>query len=208
MFFNEKSLVPYKFLINLFVFAFFLAGINPLFSQPLAPEEVTLKQQYESLMNVSTSYEDYKVIKIEKFNSFWENIQDSLAVTGAEKQKLRKTLENVKGDLINTQIKLGEITAKLDASDHDRDRISFIGIPLTKVVYNSLVWGIIIILAVMTLYFFSRFKRSNNITRSTKKECDTLYNEFDNYKKNSRDKELLLKRELQTAINTIDELRL
>jgi preprotein translocase subunit SecF len=208
MFFKEKSPTSFNLRINLFVFALIFTCINPLFSQPLEPEETTLFQQYESLMKVSTSYEDYKVIKVVKLNSFWENIQDSLSVIVVEKQKLKNTLDNVKRDLINTQIKLGEATAKLDASNHDRDRINFLGIPFTKAVYNSLVWGIIIIFAVLMLYFFSRFKRSNTITRSTKKECDTLYNEFDHYKKNSRDKELLLKRELQTAINTIDELRL
>ena len=198
-FFNRKTVLMYLLLV--------FGAVSLVSAQSLEPEEKTLTQQYESLMKVSTTYEDYKVVKVVKLSSFWANIQDSIAIVSTEKQHLKNTLENVKGDLINTQIKLGEITAKLDASNHDRDRINFIGIPFTKGVYNSLVWIIIIILAAMALFFYFRFKRSNIITRSTKKECDTLFVEFDNYKKNTRDKELQLKRELQTAINTIDELR-
>jgi len=203
----QKTSILFTQGFKLLVFLFAFAVINTIKAQTLEPEIRTLSQQYESLMKVSTTYEDYKVVKVVKLSSFWENIQDSIATASAEQQKLTNTLKNVREELLNTQIRLGEITAKLESSNHDRDRISFIGIPLTKGVYNSLVWGIIIILAVMALFFFSRFKRSNTITRSTKKECDTLYVEFDNYKKNTREKELQLKRELQTAINTIDELR-
>lgn len=207
MFLSQKLSISFSQITGIFFFSCVLSAVNPANAQTLEPEEKTLTQQYESLMKVSTTYEDYKVVKIVKLNDFWENVQDSLAISNAEKRKLNYTLKNVQDDLINTQIKLGEISAKLDASNHDRDRISFIGIPLTKVVYNSLLWGIITVLAAMTLLFFSRFKKSNMITRSTKKECDALYQEFDIYKKDKRDKELQLKRELQTAINTIDELK-
>jgi tetrahydromethanopterin S-methyltransferase subunit B len=203
----QNTLTSYIRKASLLVLILIFSAATHVDAQPLEPEIKTLNQQYESLMKVSTTYEDYKVIKVAKLSSFWGNIQDSLAIVSTEKQKLVSSLDNVREDLLNTQIKLGEITAKLESSNHDRDRISFMGIPLTKGVYNSLVWGIIIILAVMTLFFFSRFKKSNIVTRSTKKECDALFEEFDSYKKNTREKELQIKRELQTAINTIDELR-
>jgi len=188
------------------LFALSLPGL--LYAQAVEEDENTLDKQHETLMRVSTTYQEYKVIKQVRFNEFWKNIQDSIQTARVEQQALKQEIANLKEELLTTQIKLGEITANLEASNQVRDRIDFIGIPLTKTFYNSVVWGIIFILGGLALLFFYRFNKSNSITRSTKKECDTLFNEYDNYKKNTRDKELQLKRELQTAINTIEDLKL
>ena len=186
--------------------ALILPGL--LNAQAVEEEVNTLDKQYETLMRVSTTYQEYKVIKHVRLNAFWKNIQDSIQTAKVEQQALKQAIADLKEELLSTQIKLGEITANLEASNQVRDRIDFIGIPLTKTFYNSVVWGIIFILGGLALLFFYRFNKSNSITRSTKKEADTLFNEYDNYKKNTRDKELQLKRELQTAINTIEDLKL
>lgn len=177
-------------------------------AQAVEEEENTLDKQYETLMRVSTTYQEYKVIKHVRLNAFWKNIQDSIQTAQVKQQTLKQEIVDLNEELITTQNNLVEVTSNLETSNHDRDRIDFIGIPLTKAFYNSVVWGIIFILGGLAILFFYRFNKSNAITRSTKKECDTLFNEYDNYKKNTRDKELQLKRELQTAINTIEDLKL
>ena len=191
------------------IFVLLAFNMPGLLNAQTADEEVnTLDKQYETLMRVSTTYQEYKVIKHVRLNAFWKNIQDSIQTAKVEQQTLKLEIAELNGELLTTQNNLAEVTSNLEASNHDRDRIDFIGIPLTKSFYNSVVWGIIFILGGLALLFFYRFNKSNSITRSTKKECDTLFNEYDNYKKNTRDKELQLKRELQTAINTIEDLKL
>ena len=190
----------------LVLFVFNLPGL--VYAQTPDEEVNTLDKQYETLMKVSTTYQEYKVIKHVRLNAFWKNIQDSIKTAHLEQQTLKQQIVDLNEELVTTQNTLGEVTSNLEASNHDRDRIEFIGIPLTKTFYNSLVWGIIFILGGLALLFFYRFYKSNAITRTTKKESDTLFNEYDNYKKNTRDKELQLKRELQTAINTIEDLKL
>ena len=166
-----------------------------------------LNEQHESLMKVSTTYQDYKVIKIDIFNQFWENLQDTITVLRNNQLVLNEEIVSLRGDLSETKTQLEQINVDLESSNFVRDRISFIGIPLKKGTYNIIVWGLIFILCGLVVFFFLRFKRSNTITRSTKKECNAMTVEFDNYKKNARDKDLVLKRELQTALNTIDELK-
>ena len=191
------------------IFVLLAFNMPGLLNAQTADEEVnTLDKQYETLMRVSTTYQEYKVIKHVRLNAFWKNIQDSIQTAKVEQQTLKLEIAELNGELLTTQNNLAEVTSNLEASNHDRDRIDFIGIPLTKSFYNSVVWGIIFILGGLALLFFYRFNKSNSITRSTKKECDTLFNEYDNYKKNTREKELQLKRELQTAINTIEDLKL
>ena len=191
------------------IFTLFAFNVPALLNaQDLEVEENTLDKQYETLMRVSTTYQEYKVIKHVRLNAFWKNIQDSIRSAQVEQQNLKLEIVNLNEELLTTQNNLVEVTSNLEASNHDRDRIDFVGIPLTKSFYNSVVWGIIFILGGLAILFFYRFNKSNAVTRTTKKECDTLFNEYDNYKKNTRDKELQLKRELQTAINTIEDLKL
>lgn len=207
MIFLKKINTRVSLLSTIFVLLAF--NMPRLLNAQTADEEVnTLDKQYETLMRVSTTYQEYKVIKHVRLNAFWKNIQDSIQTAKVEQQTLKLEIAELNGELLTTQNNLAEVTSNLEASNHDRDRIDFIGIPLTKSFYNSVVWGIIFILGGFALLFFYRFNKSNSITRSTKKECDTLFNEYDNYKKNTRDKELQLKRELQTAINTIEDLKL
>jgi len=196
------------FLLSVLLVLFVISGLNTANAQSTEEVDNSLNGQHETLMRISTTYQDYKVIKHVRFNEFWKNIQDTLQTARIEQKKLINEIADLKEELLNTQIKFGEISAKLDASNSVRDRIDFLGIPLTKSVYNGLVWSIIFVLGALAILFFFRFNKSNSVTRSTKKECDTLFNEFDNYKKNTRDKELQLKRELQTAINTIEDLKL
>jgi len=196
------------FILSTISFLFALSLSGNLNAQAVETEVNTLDKQYETLMRVSTTYQEYKVIKNVRLNEFWKNIQDSIKTAGVEKLALKQKISGLNEELITTQNNLSEVTSNLETSNHDRDRIDFIGIPLKKAAYNSVVWGIIFILGGLALFFFFRYNKSNAITRTTKKECDTLFNEYDNYKKNTRDKELQLKRELQTAINTIEDLKL
>jgi preprotein translocase subunit SecF len=196
------------FLFSTILLLFAFSMPNLVNAQALDEEVNTLNKQYETLMKVSTTYQEYKVIKHVRLNEFWKNIQDSIQTAKVEQQALKQEITDLNADLLTTQNNLGEVTTNLEASNHDRDRIDFIGIPLTKAFYNSVVWGIIFILGGLALLFFYRFNKSNTVTRITKKEADTLFNEYDNYKKNTRDKELQLKRELQTAINTSEDLKL
>ena len=94
-----------------------------------------------------------------------------------------------------------------DESNFGRDRISFLGVPLLKITYNSIVWGIILILGIIAVVLFLRFMKSNAITKSTRKEYRVLEEEFESYKKNTRENEINIKRDLQTAHNTIEDLK-
>lgn len=166
-----------------------------------------LEEQFEYLMRKSTTYQDYKVIKLVGINQLWDNVNDSIGIFHSNYYSAQNQIASLKEELTATKDTLDVTSSALEESDYNRDRISFLGIPLLKGAYNSVVWGIIIILAIIAVVLFMRFIKSNSVTKSTKKEYNKLEEEFENYKKNTRENDINLKRELQTANNTIEDLK-
>jgi preprotein translocase subunit SecF len=194
-------------LISYSVFCFLILFTFNGFSQTEEEPEKDLEAQYESLMKKSTTYQDYKVIKVVGLNQLWKNINDSLALDQSKYNKALREISSLNDELSTTKDSLETTAASLEDSNYNRDRISFIGIPLLKGAYNTIVWGIILILAIIVVVLFMRFMKSNSVTKSTRNDYGKLEEEFENYKKNARENEINLKRDLQTATNTIEDLK-
>jgi septal ring factor EnvC (AmiA/AmiB activator) len=62
-----------------------------------------------------------------------------------------------------------------------------------------------LLIAALVLYF--RFQSANRITQQTRKEYQTLQSEFDEHRQRTRENETKLKRDLQTEINRVEELK-
>ncbi len=190
------------------VFCFSILIALPIYSQD-QEEEVSknLEEQYESLMKKSTTYQEYKVIKRVGLNQLWENVNDSINLFLSNYYTAQSVISNLNIELKATKDTLEHRTSALEESNFGRDRISFLGTPLLKMTYNTIVWGIILILGFIVVVLFLRFAKSNSVTKNTRKEYGSLEEEFENYKKNSRENEINLKRDLQTAHNTIEDLK-
>jgi len=183
----------------------FLLVIN-VNAQEEAPSK-NLSEQYESLMKKSTSYQEYKVIKKVGINELWKNINDSLNLAASKNITALNEINRLEIELKSTKDSLNLRTEALDESNFGRDRISFVGMPLLKGTYNTIVWAIIFILAAIAVLLFLRFVKSNSLTKSTRKDYNKLEEEFENYKKISRENDINIKRDLQTAVNTIEDLK-
>jgi len=68
-----------------------------------------------------------------------------------------------------------------------KDSIKFVGISLNKIVYNTIMWLIVAVLAGLLSIGFLVFKRNLSITIHTKKEFEDLKKEFEAYRKASRE---------------------
>ena len=189
--------------ISLFSFSILLS------SSLIAQDDIdnSLDGQYELLMKKSTTYQDYKVIKNVGLNQLWENINDTIALINTNYYSALAKIANLNNELSAVKDSLTVTSNALEESTFGRDRISFLGIPLLKITYNSIVWGIILILGGLCAILFLRFIKSNSVTKSTQKEYRKLEEEFEDFKKITRENDINLKRDLQTAINTIEDLK-
>lgn len=190
-----------SFFLTLLVF-----GAMVGFAQEEAPEQKpsldhgTIQSQFDYLMKVSTTYQEYKVIKIESFHKFKNNISDSLSVAYKSIAEANKEISTQKSSITSLQTEVNQFKRDLDKVNKEKDSIALLGMGMSKSAYKSLMWSIVFILVILSVGAFLLFKRSNKVTRTTKTELTALQDEFEQHRKRA------LKREQELAVKYHNEV--
>ena len=161
----------------------------------------SLDEQYKKLYKSSNNYQEYKVVLKEKLTTFHGNILDSVKNFNTlidQKNSLitqqQKTISNLEKEKLETLKKLSEAVKK-------EDSISLFGWLLQKTLYNTLMFGVIILLFILLFYFIFKFKNSNIVTQKAILDLEDVENEFAIHRKKTLEKEQKLRRALQDEIN-------
>lgn len=184
-----------------------LCSIIALLFTFLVSAQETLQQKFDNMLENTETYERYKVIPRTDLNTFWSEVTDSLSQKQRKIQQLQTETQEAKALAQQARAELSDVQAKLDESLELNDTIYFLGIPFSKVGYHIMVWVIITALAVLAVIAYIMFMRSNSVTSRTKREFETLRAEFEEHKTKARETQVKLKRELQTAVNQLNERR-
>ncbi|MCF6222381.1 MAG: tRNA (guanine-N1)-methyltransferase [Flavobacteriaceae bacterium] len=197
-----------KILKLIFTISLFLLFTNIIYSQTEQDQKPkpslnngTIESQFDYLYRKSSSYQEYKVVKKTFFVKIKGNVLDSL-------KNLKKELANTKivvvsqGDEINNlKNDLKTTNDNLTNVTKEKDNIKFIGIPLTKASYNSILWSVIAILIVLLLFFVYKFNASNSITKQSNELLTETEEDFESYKAVALEREQKVRRELQDELN-------
>jgi peptidoglycan hydrolase CwlO-like protein len=170
-------------------------------------EPNTLENQFIELKEKSNNYQQYKVVDQNSLNGFWSAVNDTLEENRREITALRNEVRSLKNTVSTLETNLAQRDSSLSDQAYQIEHMSFLGIDMTKSGYITFSWVIIfaLIAAVLILYF--RFTSANKTTKSTKKDYSQLQEEFEEHKRKTRDRETKLKRDLQTEINRVEELK-
>lgn len=160
----------------------------------------TIQSQFDYLLKVSTTYQEYKVIKIESFHKFKNNISDSLNVAYRSITDANKEIAAQKSAINSLQTELDKLKKDLDLVNREKNSISLLGIAMSKSAYKTLMWAIVFILLILAVGAFLLFQRSNKVTKSTKTELLALQDEFEQHRKRA------LKREQELAVKYHNEI--
>ena len=136
---------------------------------------------------------DLQKIKSNVLDSI-NTLKKELAETKLVVQTQDKEINNLKSDLKTTNDNLTIVTK-------EKDGIKFLGFPMTKTGYNTILWSIITGLLAFLLFFIYRFKASNTITKQANALLADTEAEFENYKSKSLEREQKVRRELQDELN-------
>lgn len=189
--------------------------------QKAASSKNSLSGQFNDLKEKANSYNEngqqYKVVNVATLNKFYSSVNDSLQVIGKKLADARKGADK---ELIEAranvaaqekQLKtLTEETARkeqeVQKSQHLINNISLLGIDMGKqfyVILNSvIIVGLLIVLAIIMM----QYKSSKSTAVEKQKAFNDIDSEFNEYKKAARERELKLKREMQTEFNRAEEL--
>lgn len=193
------------FLFTLFLFISFSLSAQEQSGPSTAElENGTIEEQFEYIKKVSTNYQEYKVIKLRSLEQLRTNILDSLNGYKSTIQELKATLQENKTQINDLNQKLSTTKADFDRAVEEKDSFSIFGMLLHKNFYNNLVWGIIILLILILIVSYFRFKRSHQVTAETQQSLEDLREEFELHRRNTLERERKLNRQLVDALNKKD----
>ncbi len=147
----------------------------------------SLREQLNYLDEHTRIYDNYRAIREDMFQKLKKNISDTLTLTSNQIKDLNKTkfllnqnIDTLKANLETTKAALNEMTTT-------KNSISVLGMEVNKLTYNKVMWTVLAILAGALLLGFLIFKRNLTAIFNTKNEYEELKNEFEAYRKTSRE---------------------
>ncbi|MEQ9218422.1 MAG: hypothetical protein RLO17_10290 [Cyclobacteriaceae bacterium] len=167
-----------------------------------------MQEQFREFKSDASKWQEYTMFKHHELDQFWKVVSDTLNKNQTDLMNATNKINALSSRLDSIGIALQETKAELDASEDVNSSIGFLGIQINKVMYNIVIWSIIAGLCAAIGMLYVMYTTSNKVTRSTKKEFSQLATEFSDYKEKATKKQISLKRELQTAINTLEDNRI
>ncbi len=175
--------------------------------EPKELEPTSLDGRFNRMMGKSTNYQQYKVIKKTEIEDFWKSTLDTMRQKTKVISSLKSEIRVLQVRIDTLESRLLKLNSALASSNSLNDEIGFFGSTVKKSSYHWIVWGIIVILLTLAIVVYVMYMNSNAVTSRFKKESEKLRKEFDDHRDKSREAQVRLKRELQTAVNSIDEMK-
>ena len=192
--------------MRLFITVFLLIlKSNFIFSQAETTEPITesktIEGQFYKMYRISSTYQAYKVIDKDAFIVLKNNVLDSIKKTKKALVELKNLLKNERETITYLNESINKTQLELENALSKKDTISFLGIPLSKLAYNLILWTIIIGLSGGLGFFIFKFFRSNVLTKQAQENLITVEEEFEAHRKKALEREQKLRRQLQDEIN-------
>jgi hypothetical protein len=180
--------------------AFLLAITTTTFSQ-------TLEQKWGKMLDKAENYDPYKVIKKTELADFWKATNDSIQRYQKELKSERGVIASQKSEVVTLKAQNVELTNKLSQNETDKNSVSFLGIKANKFAYLSTLCLLLVIALVGIGMLYYLYKNSNDVAVQKVNAYQVLSKEFDEYKQGKIEMERKLRRELQTQVNKLEELK-
>lgn len=187
--------------IILLAFPLFLFTLTITAQDSIQIKKNTLSEQMTDAFDKSNSYQEYKVVKKTQLTTLRRNILDSVST-------LQKRIALMESELARERIAVDSLGQNLKTTQQNlikakekEDGIAIFGILTSKATYNSIMWGIIVILLLISGFLFYRFLNSHKITNAAQLSMAEMEIELEDYRRNSLEREQKLRRKLQDEVN-------
>ena len=158
--------------------------------QAVMPDELIknpLKEQLKYLEGRTIIYENYRAIREDMFQKLKSNVNDSLSAADKKIAGLKKTASELNISLDSLRANLQLTKTSLEEMTRTKNSLKVIGLIVNKDTYNGIMWTILGGLVALLLLGFLVFQRNLSTTSNTKKEFQELKNEFEAYRKTTRE---------------------
>lgn len=174
--------------------------IGPIVSQQKTQSK-TIEESIDSIYKISSSWEYYKLVRKDRYESLKKEILDSLSLYKSDIKSKSVFISKQQDSILNAKKVIDDLSLEIKLSLDKRNEIKFLGISFRKATYQVIVWSVILILILALSYFAYQFKNSHSVTKKAQNELEDLEEEFAAHKKKAMSKEQKLRRQLQDEIN-------
>jgi len=151
-------------------------------------DSATLESQMEYIHQNTRVYNNFRAVREDVFLKMKRNVIDTLNAEKLLGAQLNSRLTERDFQIETLKTDLGRTKNERDEAITNKNSLTFIGISMNKAVYNSVMWFIVLGLAALAVIMLVLFKRSHVVTSQTKNELQTTQKEFEEYRKNAREK--------------------
>jgi peptidoglycan hydrolase CwlO-like protein len=205
---NYKSTIYMRKLILPFIAVLlFTSNAKPSFAQDSTKVDRSLHGQYLELLNKSKSFYGSKIINPERLSTYWKNVSDTLQkerkqvrTSRAKVAELQKTITDLKGQVQGKE-------SALSTSNQKLNQITFMGMSFDKGTYNTVVWTLILVLALGLIIVIIRSAKHIHEAKYRSGLYEEIAAEYQTYKVKANDKEKKLARELQDERNKFEDYK-
>lgn len=162
--------------------------VHAQYSLPAILDSATLESQLDYIQERTRIYNDYRAIREDMFLKIKGNAVDSLNEAKLDIATLQSKLTERDFEIETLNTELGRTKNDRDEAIRNKDSLSFLGIQMNKGFYNMVMWIIVASLAGAAVILFLLFKRTHAVTSQTRRELTATQDEFEAYKKSSREK--------------------
>jgi hypothetical protein len=175
-----------RFVMIAVIMAFGITKVSCQFIKIDSLNKGTIAEQMKYVEDKTLIYENYRAIREDMFQKIKNNSIDSLTKARGEISGFVVLTGNLNNRIDSLNNSLKATKEELKVMTRTKNSIKIIGIEVDKNAYNSLMWLIIVGLAILLVIGFLTFKRNRVITINTKKELKDLTEEFEAYRKKTR----------------------
>jgi len=173
--------------------------------QELSLDKGSIDSQFEFIYKKSGNYRSegkkYEVVRAISLDKLRRNVLDSLKGLETNAVQLKSTIAGHESTISSLNKKLEETTNNLEGVTEEKDSMSFLGILVSKVTYNTILWSIIAGLLGLMLFFMYKFRRSNILTQEAKTSLSEVEEEYEDHRRRALEREQKISRQLQDEIN-------
>ena len=151
-------------------------------------DSASMEGQLNYVHEKTRVYNDFRAIRDDIFLKLKSNVVDTLNASKLEVAQLNSRLTERDFQIETLHTDLARTKNEKDEAIRNKDSLSFLGIQMNKGLYNTVMWFIILGLAALAVIMVVLFRRTHLVTTEVKGELQSTQEEFEQYRKSSREK--------------------
>lgn len=160
-----------------------------------------IAKKFNNLIESSNTFKGYKVVDQQELTALQEDTQEYIQKLKLEIEQTNQAAEAQLENVASLEAELANIKGQLEQVKAEKDSIEFLGMPLEKSTFKSVMWGIIAVLVLALSFFVYRFKQGHSTTLEARKRLEETEKELEAFKVRALEKEQKLGRMLQDERN-------